>query len=421
MIEIILIPITIAVLLLVQGFFSGSEIALVHSDKAKLRHKAKQGQAGSALALKLMERPEVILTTTLVGTNIALVLSSVLGTALMIELFGEIGGVVAIFVLTALTLVFGEIVPKSVFQQESNRLTPRIVYPLYAISLLLFPVIFVFSRVARLVSRLAGHGKPGAEMFAVREQLRSVLETAEGAAPDHPFDRIRIRNVVRFGELVAGDLMTPAAEMTAIDSNAEISDAIAIVRKTGYTHVPVYEGKRSNVTGIVSLTVWDLVEPGLADVSIGDLVKPAFFVPVQQPVAELLPVLRGREDQSAVVVDEFGSAVGLITVDMILESIVGNIEVGTSFEDRRTNIKPDYEMLDEDVYLMDARLPIADVNDLLATRISTAAAHTIGGLVVARLRHVPQIGESISEGGYVFTVEEATDRAVVRLRVSRES
>lgn len=420
MIEFVLIPIAIVLLVLIQGFFSGAEIAVVHSDRTRLKHRAKEGQSGSALALRLLERPEYILTTTLVGTNIALVLSTVLGTALLIGLLGDIGGLVAVIVLTPVTLLFGEIVPKSICQQESDRLTPKIIYPLYALLILLFPIIFLFSRVARLVARIVGRGKPGAEMFAVREQLRSVLEAAEGHSPEHLVDRIRIRNVVRFGELVAGDLMTPAGEMTAIDSGADIADAIKLVRSTGYDHIPIFEGQRSNVTGMLSLTLWDLIEPGLANVSINDFVRPAHFVPVQQPVAELLPILRGRDDLSAFVVDEFGSVVGLINLDMILSSIVGAVDVGTSYEARQSSAAPSYEQLVDDEYLMDARLPIADVNDLLATKISTAAAHTIGGLVVARLRHVPQAGESIIESGFRIVVEEATERAIKRVRVSRE-
>ena len=420
--EFVFIPIAVVVLLVIQGFFSGSEIALVHSDKTTLRHRARQGHASSALALRLMERPEVILTTTLVGTNIALVLTTVLVTALLVQIFGESGGILSILLLTPLTLVFGEIVPKSVFQQESNRLTPKIVYPLYAMSLLLFPVIFIFSRVARLVARLVGRGRPGAEMFAVREQLRSVLEASEGGALAQPFDRVRIRNVVRFGELVAGDVMTPASEMTAIDSNATISDAIELVRTSGYTNLPVYDGRRSNVTGMLSFTVWDFAERvDDTAAAIMDLVKPAYFVPVQQPAAELLPVLRGRTDQSAVVVDEFGSAVGFISLNMILESIVGSIDAGTASANRATSTKAGYKVLADDAYLMDARLPIADVNDILATTISTAAAHTIGGLIVARLRHVPKVGESIIEAGFRFSVEQATDRAITRVHVSREN
>ena len=258
-------------------------------------------------------------------------------------------------------------------------------------------------------------------MFAVREQLRSVLEASEGHSPEHLIDRIRIRNVVRFGELVAGDLMTPASEMPAIDTNSSIADAIKLVRNTGYDHIPIFEGQRSNVTGMLSLTLWDLIELGLHDATIDALVRPAYFVPVQQPVAELLPILRRRDDLSALVVDEFGSVVGLITLEMILSSIVGSVDVGTTYEARQSTSTPTYEKVADDDYLMDARLPITDVNDLLATKIGTAAAQTIGGLVVARLRHLPKTGESIVEHGFRITVEEATDRAIKRVRVSRET
>lgn len=417
--DIFLFLLAIVVLLLMQGFFSGAEIALVNCDKARLRHKARQGHAGSKLALKLFKRPEVILSTTLVGTNIAAVVLTVLGTAAMIGSFGDNGDLYAVLLLTPLILLFGEVVPKSVFQQQSDDLTPKIVYPLYAFSLLFFPVVFVFSRVARLAAHLFGHDRPGAGMFAVREQLRAVLETAEGAANIDVFDRTRIRNVVRFGELSVGDIMIPAAEMTALESGRDTADAITLVRRTGCTDIPVYEGKRSNVVGMVSLTPWNLVEPGLPDRDLSDLIGPAYFVPSQQPIALLLPVLRMRNDHSAIVVDEYGSAIGMITVDKILETIVGRIEVGRAFEAQVVNHKPSYEVLEEDVYLMDARLPISEVNEILATQISRTAAHTIGGLVLARLQHVPEAGESIIEGGYAFTVVTATERTVTKLRVER--
>jgi len=319
--ESLIILVVMLVLLLAQGFFSGAEIALVHCDKTKLRHSARQGHSGSKLALKLFEKPEVILSTTLVGTNIALVLLSVLGTMLAIRAFGEGGDFYAVLLFTPLILLFGEVVPKSVFQQESDRLTPRIVYPLYVCTLVFYPIVFVFSRVARLAARLLGQSRPGADMFAVREQLRAILEVAEGAANIDVFDRTRIRNVVRFGEYAVGDIMTPAADMTAIDSSQGTTSALSVVRKTSDTHIPVFEGKRSNVIGIISLTLWDLADAQLPSRDLAELTKPAYFVPAQQPVADLLPVLRSREDQCAIVVDEYGSSVGMITVDDVVSHI----------------------------------------------------------------------------------------------------
>ena len=417
--DVLLIVLAMIVLLLLQGFFSGAEIALVNSEKAKLRHRARQGHRSSKLALRMFEKPEIILSTTLVGTNIALVVLTVLATTLMFRFFGEAGELYAFLIFTPLILLLGEVVPKSVYQQQADELTPRIIHLLYGFWLLFFPAVLLFSCVARLAARLAGGTRPGPSLFAVREQLRAVLETVEGAANIDVFDRTRIRNVIRFGELAAGDVMIPAREMTAIDAGHSIADAMSLVRRSGYTHIPVFEGARNNVVGTISMTVWDLMNPELTKDSLAELIEPAYYVSEEQPVAELLPVLRAREDQCAIVVDEFGTAIGLITADRILESVVGNVEVGKAREAHGMSEKPRYETVGEDVYLMDARLPISDANDVLGTNIAGRAAHTIGGLMMERLHHVPREGEHIEESGFLFTVEQATDRAITSVRVER--
>ena len=156
--------------LLLKGFFSGSEIALVSSDKIKLRHREKQGDRGAGLALKLFQHPDVILSTTLVGTNISTVVLTTIGALLMIGYFGDSGEIYAFLVLTPVLLILGEIVPKSVYQQRADSLTPIIIYPLRWASLLFYPVVFIFSRVARLAARLVGAGKIEQPFFITREQ-----------------------------------------------------------------------------------------------------------------------------------------------------------------------------------------------------------------------------------------------------------
>ena len=406
----------LATLLLLQAFFSGSEIAIVNCDRNRLRYRAKQGDAGSRLALKLLERPEVVLSTTLVGTNISLVLLTAIATATMVAAVGSRGELYATLTLVPITLILGEVVPKSVFQQRADDLTPKIIYPLYGFYLLFFPVVFVFSRAARLAARVVGRGDPGAGLFPIRSQLRAVLDTAEGGATIDVFDRTRIRNVVRFGEFVAGDIMVPASEMPAISADSDISTVMAIPNTTGDLHVPVFEGSRSQVTGLMSLSVWDLVNFRGSQQSVRDLVRPALFVPSQQPLVELLPILRGREDQAAVVVDEYGSAIGLITLDRITETIVGHAGAGAAGEEHDTASRPSYELLDKDSYLLDARLPVAETNELLGTSLPLSEARTIGGYLVARLRHVPANGEQVEGSGYRFTVIESNDRAILQLR-----
>ena len=415
--DLLIILLVMVVLLLLKGFFSGSEIALVNSDKLKMHHKAKQGNRGAQLVLKLFETPDVLLGTTLVGTNIATVVLTTLGTMLMIRSFGQLGDLYAVLLFTPLFLVLGEIVPKSVYQQKSNEIAPVIVYPLRVFSILFYPVVFVFSRIARLCARLVGGGKSEQTVFITREQMRMVVDMADRGANVDVFDRARIKRAIRFADTSVGEAMIPVAEITAINRNRDTRSAIKLVRRRGYNRLPVYSRNISNIVGVVTLTTWDLMDQELADRPLEKILKPAHYVSPYQTIDQLLPILRKRDDHMAIVVDEFGSAVGMITMEDILEEVVGEIDVGYDFEEYLPRRKRIFEMLDEETYLMDARLPISEVNEVLGASLPAVESHTIGGLMMARLRHIPGEGESIVESGFKFTVTEATERAVVKLRV----
>ncbi|MBT8122950.1 MAG: hemolysin family protein [Gammaproteobacteria bacterium] len=415
--DLLVILLVMVLLLLLKGFFSGSEMALVNADKFKMHHKANQGHKGAKLVLKLFETPDVLLGTTLVGTNIATIVLTILGTMLMIRAYGQLGDLYAVLVFTPLFLVLGEIVPKSVYQQKSNEIAPVIVYPLRVFSILFYPLVFVFSRIARLCARLVGGGKGEQTVFITREQMRMVVDMAERGANVDVFDRVRIKRVIRFAETSVGEAMIPVSEITAINRNRDTRSAINLVRRRGYNRLPVYSQNISNIVDIVTLTTWDLMDPELPDRPLEELMKPAHYVSPYQTIDQLLPVLRNRDDHMAIVVNEFGSAIGMITMEDILEEVVGEIDVGYDFEEYLPRRKRIFEMLEEEVYLMDARLAISEVNEVLGTSLPAVESHTIGGLMIARLRHIPAEGESIVEAGFRFTVKEATDRAVVKLRV----
>jgi len=415
--DVLLIMLLMLLLLLLKGFFSGSEIAVVNSDKIKLHAMANQGHKGAKAVLKQLRTPDVLLGTTLVGTNIVTVALTTLGTLVMIQLFSDMGDVIAFLVYTPLFLIFGEIVPKSIFQQKSDTIAPVAIYPLRVFSFLFYPVIFIFSRIARLAARLFGAGKTEQHVFMTREQMRAVVEMAERASNVSSFDQGRIRQVIRFSETSVGEVMVPVAEMTAINLNKSTRRAIAMVRKRGYNRLPVYTGNISNISGIVTLTTWDLMNPELPERDLSELIQPALYVSPYQTIDDLLPILQKRNDHMAIVVDEFGSAVGMITMEDILEEVVGEIDVGYDFDEYLPRRKRIFEMLDDDVFLMDSRLPIWEANEILGIRLPAKEFHTLGGMVMARLRRIPEKGESIVESGYRFTVEGATDRAIEKLRV----
>lgn len=416
--SVILLILLVVVLLLLKGFFSGSEIALVNSDKVKLTARANQGNKGAKEVLRLFRTPDVMLGTTLVGTNIATVSLTTLSTILFVQWFGDTGELWAVIVLTPLLLILGEIVPKSIYQQKSDVIAPIAIFPLKVFSFLFYPVIFVFSRIARMFARLAGGGKKEQNVFMTREQIRSVVEMTELTSEVDAFDRSRIKRVIRFGETTVGEAMIPISEVTAIDRNRGILRAIASVRRYGFNRLPVYDGNISNIIGIVTLTTWDLMDSATAGKELSDLTQPAHYVLPFQTIDQLLPVLRKRNDHMAIVVDEFGSAIGIITMEDIVEEVVGDIDVGYDFEEYLPRRKSVFERLEDGAYLLDSRLSVSDVNELLEINLNTKSSHTIGGLMMIWLGHIPEPGESVTEQGYQFTIEETTDQTVVKLKVA---
>jgi len=214
--DILLTLLLMAVLLVLKGFFSGSEIAMVNADKVKLSALAGKGDRGSRMVLDEFRSPETLLGTTLVGTNIATIALATIGTLMMIRLVGDSGEWVAFLFFTPLFLIFGEIVPKSVYQHLSTEIAPRAIYPLRIFRLLFYPVVIVFSRIARFAARIFGGGRVEQNVFMTRELIRSVVEMVERTSSVDAFDRGRIRSVIRFAETTVGEAMIPVAEVTAV-------------------------------------------------------------------------------------------------------------------------------------------------------------------------------------------------------------
>jgi CBS domain containing-hemolysin-like protein len=407
-------------LLLIKGFFSGSEIALVSADKIQMRHRARVGDKGARLLLKMFRKPDRLLTTTLVGTNLATVALTTIGTIGMVLLFGERGDLYAFLLFTPILLIFGEIVPKSIYQQKAEGLAPVIVYPLRAAMILFFPVVFLFSQMARFATRVVGAGKAAQSVFLTREQLRAVLEMTERRSDVASFNRGRIRRAIRFSDTPAADVMTPLRDMTLFDADGDPQKLAALAQRSGYRPIPVYQENTQKIIGMVSLTPWDLMKMEILSSPVTDLSQPAYYAAPQQTLGELLPILRKREDQAAIIVDEFGSAIGMLTVEDILEVVVGEVKVGYHFEKHRYSRKPTLQTIEDRAYLLDARLPISDVNDLLGLNLPHTEYRTIGGMLLSHLRHIPQPGEFVVDSGYRFTVEEATEKEVVTVRAQPE-
>lgn len=407
-----------------KGFFSGSEIAIVNSDKLKLRHLAKQGAKGAALVLKRFKTPDIILGTTLVGTNVATVAVSTMGALLFIDIFGDGGDIIAALFFSPFMLILGEIVPKSIYQQKADTISPIIIYPLTVATYLFYPVIFVFSRIARFVTKLVGGKSSTRTGYISREEIRMLLEIPDSTPDedeDRRFDKERVRSIIRYAETTVGAVMLPLADVTGIEDSANIQEAIDLVMAKDFNRLPVYSNNITDIVGTLTLKTWHLLDPGLAQKQLKDLMQEPLFISPVQTVHEVLHQLLGREDRMGVVVDEYGSAIGILLVEDLFQEVIGEatdirrIEGGPAEAHHRELIVAD----GEDEYLVDGRTPVSQLNEKFNMTLPLDEGFTLAGLLVNRLRSIPKVGASLALHDYLFTVEEADGRTVNKVRMER--
>ena len=402
-------------LLLVKGFFSGSEIALVSTDRIKLRNKAAQGNGGARLAQRLLRDPARLLTTTLLGTNMSSIALTTVGTLLMVELFAGQGELIALIVFTPLFLILGEIVPKSVYQQKANTVTPIIAYPLGWLQIILWPLVLLFSRIAKLAAWMIGGST--SEDTATSDQFLAAVRMAETSGAAEAFSRGQVRNVLRFAQMTAAEAMYPLSEARVASRDADMAELVAIRRESGQRLIPLYDTTPSNITGVAALECWDLIDPDLETRKTEDFIGAVRFVPQLQPVSEIIEMLHAEPATTVFVVDEFGNALGAITLNLLVRGTLGAQTNAVTDRSRSATASDRIVEREEGGYLIDARLPVSQVNEHLDTDLPTLAHSTVGGYALSRFGRLPEEGDSFIADGYTFTVAEADEKRISKLSV----
>ncbi len=396
--------------LLLEGFFSGSEIGVVSADQIKLRHDAAKGSKGAKLALAMLKKPEWLLSTTLVGTNIAVVTNTTMVTALMIHLFGDQGSWLAVVLAAPLIWVFGEIVPKSVFQQRADSLTPIVIFALRFFSILFWPILVFFSLVTKLLAKLVG----GTERnpFTMREEIVTMLKMpATNDGDIQPVEKEMIQRLFNFTETQVADSMRPLIEVTAIDKEATCGEARRLAIETAHARLPVFEERVDQIVGM--LHVLDLLgEPD--DKPITAFIREALYVPATKSVQDLLVHFRQAGEVVAVVVDEFGAAEGIVTVEDIVEEVVEDL---SDEYDAKESVQSRFQKLDERDYLTSGRTELTDIAETLGIDLSSAEYSTIAGYILHRTGRIPPQGTQIEAGKTTLTVHRATPRVIEEVRI----
>ena len=412
------IRLVLVILLLgLSGFFSSAETALTTVSKMRIRTLAEAGDKKAITLMKVIENPGKMLSMILVGNNIVNLSASSMMTTLTMELFGSKAVGVATGVLTLLILVFGEITPKTMATLNAERLSLAYAGIVYWLMRLLTPGIFLVNKLSTAVMfllRVDPNKKPDA---ITEDELRTIVEVSHEEGVIESEEKKMINNVFDFGDAVARDVMVPRIDMVMVDVNATYKELIELFRKERFTRIPVYENSTDNVIGIINVKDF-LLYDNAQKFSLRDLLRQPLYTYEYKKTAELMVEMRKTSNNIIIVLDEYGATAGLITLEDMLEEIVGDIrdEYDEDEEDEVKEIAPNE-------YLVSGSAKLDDLNDRLDLELESEDYDSIGGLVIGLLEHLPEEGEAVDCGNIRLVVEHVEKNRIdkIRLFIQQES
>ena len=415
-------------LVVLNGYFAAAEIALISARRASLRQAADSGNAGAKAALKLTEDPSRMLAATQIGITLVGFMASAtaavtlsrpladwfrsLGFAWLSSIASALALIIVTLLIAYVTLVVGELAPKRLGLQRAEPVARAVARPINLLATVVAPLVWLLTKSADVVSRLLGV-KPGQGRPGVTEEEIKLLVTEQGTLLDE--EKRMIHEIFELGDTVAREVMVPRVDMMLAEDTQTIDEAFAVLSDSGFSRLPVFHKDRDRIVGVVLLK--DLVRPlaeGRADECVVDYVREPVYVPETKLILPLLSEMQRLHQQMVIVVDEHGGTAGLLTIEDIVEEIIG--EIADEFDRDRRFIT---EVGSGD-WVIDGRLPIEDAVELGLPVEESDEYETIAGWVLERLGHIPSPGERFEHAGYVFRVQAMRRRRIARLRVARQ-
>jgi CBS domain containing-hemolysin-like protein len=405
----------ILVLLVLSAFFSSSEIAMFSLPPHRVDALVSDGIPGAGVLQDLKEDPHRLLVTILVGNNIVNIAMSSIATGLLSYYFSQsVAVLTATFGITALVLLFGESAPKSYAVENTESWALSVARPLKLSQYLLLPLIVTFDYLTRQVNRITGGRGEIESTYVTREEIRDIIETGERAGVLEEDEREMLQRIFRFTNTIAKEIMTPRLDMDAVSKDATVDEAIQKCVRSGHTRLPVYDGSLDNVLGIVHVT--DLIRDrsyGERDeVDLEDLIEETLHVPESKNVDELLAEMREQRMHMVVVIDEFGTTEGLVTMEDMTEEIVGEI--------LQAGEEEPIEFVDDNEAIVKGELNIDEVNEALGIDIPEGEEfETIAGFIFNRAGRLVEEGEHIEYDGVEIHIERVENTRIMKARVIR--
>ena len=403
------ISMTVAIVLLVMmsAYFSATETAFSCLNKIRMKSRAESGDHRAALAMDLVEDYDRLISTILIGNNIVNITASTVGTVLFTKLYAAYGPTVSTVVLTLVVLIFGEISPKSLAKEHAESFAMFSAPILRVFLLVLRPLNFLFSQWKRLLNMIF---HPSEDQGITEEELITMVSEAENEGGLDQHESQLIRSAIEFGDLEAGDILTPRVDIVAVEDSASMEEIAAVFAESGYSRLPVYHKDVDDIVGVIHEKDFNAARyRGQGNIS--GCITPVHYTTANADLGLLLRTLQKEKTHMAIVVDEYGGTEGLLTMEDILEELVGEIW------DEHDEVVESFRKQSDGSFLVAAGADLSDLYDLFSIK-GDCDASTVSGWVIDQLGRLPLVGDHFQAEGLDVTVTMVDHRRVLEVRVA---
>ena len=404
--------ILLVILLVGSGFFSASETALMSLSRIKMRHMEEDGVKGAKLVSSLVEDSNILLTSILIGNNIVNIAATSIATSLFTATLGAQGVAMATGVMTVLVLIFGEITPKTISANNPEKASLVVSKPIKFFVIILTPVVWVFNIITKVIFKLFGVDDNGVKPFITEEELKTMVNVSHEEGLLEIEEREIINNVFEFGDMQAKEAMVQRLDIVAIDMEDSYDEIIELFKTEKLSRMPVYEETIDDIIG--TLNIKDIIflsDEEIENFDIKKYIRDPFFTYEFKKITQLLEEMKKDKSQMAIVVDEYGGKAGLITIEDLVEVIVGDIE------DEYDEEEDEIQVINSNEFLVEGSTKISDVNEVLGTELESEEFDSIGGYIIGYIKHIPEENEVIEVDGIKFNIESVDKNRIKKIRV----
>jgi putative hemolysin len=420
------VVIAFLVLMSINGFLAMARSALINVRKARLRQLAEEGSRSARSAERLAEDANRLLATTqlgmmlsssFAGAVVAVAAAPPLAEALEPWLAGASYPVafgVSVFVAAIIMLIFAELLPEIIALKYSERLALWLAGPLTVLAAIVMPLVRLMVWFSSRIARLFGAELRADLPLVTEEEIKTLVDAGEEEGVIQEEEKEMIYSIFELGDTLAREVMVPRIDIVALDVTIPMLEALDTIMQAGHSRIPVYQETIDNVLGVLyAKDLLHYLRENRTDIPLEKVLREAYFIPETKKASDLLPDLQQRRVHMAIVVDEYGGVAGLVTIEDLLEEIVGEIQ------DEYDTEEPFVEFIDDNAYIFDARVDLDDLNRLMATDLPTDDSDTLGGFIYTELGKVPAVGDQVFFGEIDFTVESVSGRRIRKVRVER--